>query len=272
MRFVFGALVAGFVVLGCGKDGKSPAGPGDAGGGASSGGSSGSGGTDAGSGGSAATSGGDAAPCVVDTSYNPTIDPTKFKTKVDNPLFPLVPGQKRVYRAGPTGTERVEITVESTTKQILGITTTVLHDVHTVAGEPIEDTIDWYAQDVDGNVWYMGENTKELAGGKVTSTHGTWTAGVDGAKPGIVVQAKPKVGQKYRQEYYACEAEDFGEVLALAESVTVPSGTYTGCLRTHDYTPLEPAINEEKYYCPGIGNVLSVDVATNEREELLMEP
>jgi hypothetical protein len=115
----------------------------------------------------------------------------------------------------------------------------------------------------------MGEDTKELQGGVVTSTEGSWEAGVDGAKPGIVVPGSPTVGLSYRQEYYACHAEDYGEVLALDATADVPFGSYTGCLKTHDYTPLEPAINEEKYYCNDAGLVLAVDVTTGEREELM---
>ncbi|MBL8740537.1 MAG: hypothetical protein JNK04_05575, partial [Myxococcales bacterium] len=101
------------------------------------------------------------------------------------------------------------------------------------------------------------------------STFGSWEAGIDGAQPGIIMPAVPSVGSDpYRQEYYACVAEDFGEVLAVDEEVTVPFGSFTGCLKTRDTTPLDPAVDENKYYCPEVGLVLAVDVASGDREEL----
>jgi hypothetical protein len=145
-----------------------------------------------------------------------------------------------------------------------------VHDTASIAGEVIEDTFDWFAQDKDGAVWYMGEDTKEYSQGMVVSTEGSWEAGQDGAQPGIIIPAMPMVGDKYRQEYYACEAEDMGEILELDATATTPAGSFTGCLKTRDTTPLEPNVNEEKYYCPGTGLVLSVDIATDEREELTM--
>src|SRR6266545_3391891 len=126
--------------------------------------------------------------CTVDTTYNPTIDPANFVADVTNPLFPLVPGSQFVYMAGD---EHVQVDVTTTRRTILGISTIEVHDVATIAGDITEDTLDWYAQDRDGNVWYMGEDTKELDHGTVTSTEGSWEGGVDGAHPGIVIPAAP---------------------------------------------------------------------------------
>ncbi|HEU0035877.1 MAG TPA: hypothetical protein VFQ53_34930 [Kofleriaceae bacterium] len=204
--------------------------------------------------------------CTIDTTYDPPINAASFKAAVDNPLYPLVPGTRFVYMAG---SERVDIEVLTTTRTILGITATEVHDVASVNGETIEDTIDWFAQDQAGNVWYLGEDTKELEGGQVVSTEGSWEAGVDGAKPGIIIPASPVLDQPYRQEYLACEAEDMGKVVSTNASVTVPVGAYTGCLETEDTTPLEPDVNEHKFYCPGVGLVLSIDTETGEREELI---
>ncbi|HTJ82086.1 MAG TPA: hypothetical protein VL400_10200 [Polyangiaceae bacterium] len=220
-------------------------------------------GTDSGSGGGST---GGAAPCTVDESYDPPIDPASFVEGVDNPLFPLVTGTVFHY---VEGTASVDVTVMAETKTILGVTCTQVHDVLTDGGEVVEDTLDWYAQDTDGTVWYFGEDTKEYSGGMVVSTEGSWTAGVDGAKPGILVEGSPAVGDQYRQEYYACHAEDMGEVLALDASATVPQGAYSGCLKTRDTTPLEPTADEAKYYCPGVGLVLSVDTNSGDREELV---
>jgi hypothetical protein len=209
----------------------------------------------------------DAESCTVDTSYDPVIDPASFVSGVDNPLYPLVVGTVFTYQAGD---EHVEITVMPDTKDILGVTCVVVHDQATVNGSVIEDTYDWFAQDSAGAVWYMGEDTKEFnTSGVVVSTEGSWEAGADDAKPGVIVPASPAVGDKYRQEYRACHAEDMGEILALDATADVAAGSYSGCLQTRDTTPLEPDVNEEKYYCPDVGIVLSVDVASGEREELL---
>jgi hypothetical protein len=204
--------------------------------------------------------------CVVDETYNPVITPSAFATSVDNPLSPLVPGTRFTYAAGA---ETIEVVVLPDKKVVLGVSCTTVHDVARVGNEIIEDTLDWFAQDITGAVWYFGEDTKEMSGGHVVDTEGSWEAGVDGAKPGIVIPATPTVGQRYRQEYYACEAEDMGEVMELGASATVPFGSYEHCLRTRDFTPLEPEVNENKYYCPGVGLVLSVDVNSGEREELI---
>ncbi len=204
--------------------------------------------------------------CVVDTTYQPAIDPASFVAAVDNPLFPLVPGTTWTYAEG-SGV--VTTTVTEDTKIIMGVTCVVVHDTLTDGGQIVEDTFDWYAQDESGAVWYFGEDTKEYEQGVVSSTAGSWTGGVDGALPGILIPATPKVGDpEYRQEYYACEAEDVGQVVAVDEAVTVPFGSYTGCLKTHDTSKIEPTVSETKFYCPDVGLVLSVDDVTGEREEL----
>ena len=124
----------------------------------------------------------------------------------------------------------------------------------------IEDTYDWYAQDQDGNVWYLGEDVKDYEDGQVVSTAGSWEAGVDGAQPGIIMQAQPRVGLTYQQEYYEGEAEDAAEILSVDERVTIPYGTFDQVLKTRDFTPLEPDVEEEKYYAQGVGSVLAVTV------------
>jgi hypothetical protein len=113
----------------------------------------------------------------------------------------------------------------------------------------------WYAQDRDGNVWSFGEDTKELEGGKVVKTEGSWEAGKDGALPGIIMEADPQVGDRYRQEYYEGEAEDMAEVLSVDERTTVPHGSFEGVLETKDWTPLEPGIVEHKHYARGVGTI-----------------
>jgi hypothetical protein len=166
--------------------------------------------------------------------------------------------------------ERIVVTVTNDTKLILGVTTTVVHDVVSAGGQITEDTYDWYAQDTAGNVWYFGEDAKQYEGGQLVGTEGSWEAGVDGAEPGIVMHAtQPAIGSEYRQEYYACVAEDMAEVISLNESVTVPYGSFDNCLQTHEFSPLEPDANEDKYYAPGVGLVLVVDLNTGLRTELI---
>ncbi len=203
--------------------------------------------------------------------YDPEIDPAAFTSDVTNKYFALPPGKKMVYN-GETeeGTETIEVYVLNETRMVMGVETIVVWDRVWLEGELIEDTKDWYAQDSKGDVWYFGEESFELLDGKVVSTEGSWESGVDGAKPGIIMKAEPAVGDSYRQEYYEGEAEDMGEVLALGESVSVPSGDYTGCVKTLDWTPLEPGVEEHKYYCPEVsGVVLEVALEDEERVELI---
>jgi hypothetical protein len=180
------------------------------------------------------------------------LDPDAFVPAIDNPFLPWVPGTRLVYEGGG---ERIVVTVMRETRVILGITATVVHDQVFDAGELVEDTFDWYAQDSAGNVWYLGETTEELEGGLVVSTAGSWEAGVDGALPGIVMLGDPRLGDRYRQEFYAGEAEDVAKVLELGGTVTVPAGTFEGVLTTEDWTPLEPTLVEHKQYAPGVGVV-----------------
>ena len=183
--------------------------------------------------------------------YTPNIDPADFVREIDNKYFPLKPGTTFVYAGNA---ERDEMAVTHTTKQIMGVECVVVNDRLWEDGKLIEQTYDWYAQDKEGNVWYFGEATKEYKGGKV-STEGSWEAGVDGAKPGIMMQANPKVGQSYRQEYYKGHAEDWAQVVNLDETVKVPYGSFKHVLVTKEWTPLEPNLVEHKYYAPGVGPV-----------------
>lgn len=208
---------------------------------------------------------------VVDETYNPTVDPTNFVTKIDNKYFPLVPGTTFIYQ-GKTedGTERNEVYVSQKTKTILGVTCIVIEDRVWVNDDLVESTLDWYAQDKVGDVWYFGEDSKEYDKGAVVSTKGSWEAGVNGAKPGIIMQANPQIGKSYRQEYYKGEAEDMAEPLGLNESASVPYGSYKNCLKTKDWSLLEPDVIENKYFSPGIGEVLSVTVkGGSDRVELV---
>lgn len=203
--------------------------------------------------------------------YDPKINPKDFVETVDNEYFTLTPGKRFVYEGeSEEGTERIEVTVTSKTKKVMGVITTVVRDTVWLEGELAEDTYDWFAQDKEGNVWYLGEDSKEYKKGKVVSNEGSWEAGVDGAKPGIVMPANPKVGDSYRQEYYKGEAEDMGDIVAFGEKVTVPYGTYENCLKTRDWSKIETDQNEYKYYSSDVGFViLEKEVEGKEKVELI---
>jgi len=193
--------------------------------------------------------------------YEPEIDPDDFVDDIDNPYMPFIPGSEWTYEAETEeGTERIEVMVLNDTKVVMGINCTVVRDTVTLDGELIEDTYDWYAQDKYGNVWYMGEDSKEYEDGEVVSTAGSWEGGVDGAKPGIIMLANPLAGMSYRQEYYEGEAADMAEVIYLNETVTIDYGTYEEVLVIREWNPLEPGVLEDKYFAPGIGVIQEVQV------------
>jgi hypothetical protein len=204
--------------------------------------------------------------------YQPDVDPANFVDVIDNPYLPYPPGASWVYEGTEDGeTERTEVTVTPDRREVMGISATVVRDTVSVDGEVIEDTYDWFAQDRDGNVWYLGEDSKEYENGEFVSTEGSWEAGVDGALPGIVMQADPEVGMAYRQEYYVGEAEDLAEVVEVGARESVPFGDFDQLLVTEEWNPLEPDVVEEKYYAPGIGTVLEVVTKGGEGRVELIE-
>ncbi len=191
------------------------------------------------------------------------LDPADFSTNIDNPYWPMSPGSRWVYRETDTTGARQQVVVEVTnrTKKIAnGVEARVIRDTVTENGQPVEITDDWYAQDSAGNIWYLGEATAEYKNGKVSSRTGSFEAGVDGAQAGIAMPANPQPGQSYRQEYYKGEAEDKGAVLTVGqERVQVPFGYFNkNVVMTRDLVPLEPKVQELKFYAPGVGPLLSV--------------
>lgn len=199
------------------------------------------------------------------------LDPADFTADVTNPWFPLAPGTRWTYRETTEDGEvvHVEVTATSATREIAdGVEARVVRDTVTQDGEVVEDTLDWYAQDPAGTVWYLGEDTAEFEDGEVSTREGSFEAGVDGAQAGVIMPATPEVGTTYRQEYYAGQAEDNGEVLALGQRARVEAGEYKGLVKTADTTPLEPDVLEHKYYARGVGLVLTIDREAGGREEL----
>jgi hypothetical protein len=193
-------------------------------------------------------------------AYAPHINPSDFTTKIDNKYFPLKPGTTFVYQGNSGGNpERDVMSVTHSTKQIMGVKCVVVDDKVWAHGKLSEKTFDYYAQDKKGNVWYFGENSKEYKNGKA-STQGSWEAGKVGAKPGVIMQARPKVGQSYRQEYLKGSAEDMARVIELNGSAEVPYGSFDHSLVTKEWSPLEPGVVEHKSYAAGVGDVKEVTV------------
>jgi hypothetical protein len=190
------------------------------------------------------------------------LDPADFTTNIDNPYWPIRPGSHWVYREVEDGeAHRDDVTVTNRTKTLGGIEARVVHDRVSQNGETLENTDDYYAQDSDGNLWYLGEDTAEYENGKLKTTEGTWAYGTDGAQAGVIVPASPKQGMQYREEYYKSHAEDAAEILNVDSQVQVPYGRFHGALLTRNYSALEPTVEEMKLYAKGVGPVMELLVS-----------
>ena len=194
--------------------------------------------------------------------YHPKIDPDDFSPNVTNPWFPLKPGRTLVSTGVKDGEKALDLFVAtSRTRVIAGVRTRVVEDRLYLNNVLEERTSDYYAQDRCGNVWYFGEDTAELdSHGRVVSREGSFHAGVDGAQPGVFMQAHPQLGRKFRQEWYAGHAEDVFWLIARNTTVTVPRGTFHHALRTAETTALEPDVLDNKYYVKDIGQVAELSV------------
>jgi hypothetical protein len=190
------------------------------------------------------------------TTYAPVLDPANFVGVIDNNYFPLPVGRKLVYtgvKDGQTQTDTVTVTDQK--KVLLGISTTIVNDVATNGSTVLEKTFDYYAQDKQGNVWYLGEDTTHFLPNGKADTSGSFQAGVDGAQPGIIMEANPQIPDAYRQECYAGQAEDTAWVVGTTGSVRVPYGNVRNVLTSLEATQIEPGAYDQKVYGPGIGIV-----------------
>jgi len=210
-----------------------------------------------------------------ESRYDPAVDPANFvdplqvgEAVAPNPYLPLVPGYTRVYEKGD---EKITVTVTHDTVEIMGVTCIVVRDIAEENGELVEDTDDWFAQDLAGNVWYFGEFVRNFEDGVLHDLDGSFKAGEEGAKPGIAMKAAPQPSEAYRQEWFLGEAEDIAEVLGTAASESAPAASCDDtCLQTRDFSPLEPDTSEHKFYVPGIGEIVAYHVdEPDEREELV---
>ncbi len=200
--------------------------------------------------------------------YKASFHPSDFTPHITNKYFTLIPGTTYVYQG--TEGERIEVFVTNQTRAVMGIITRVVWDREWKNNELVEDTPDWFAQDKDGNVWYFGEDTKELENGIVVTTKGSWEAGIAGALPGIIMKGNPKVGDIYRQEYFKGEAEDIAQVTALGVQLNTSLGFFSDCLETREWTPLEKGSFERKYYCPQVRTlVYEMDESSGDGAQLI---
>ena len=152
--------------------------------------------------------GGDGGSALPQGGEQVELDPADFTTAIDNPYWPMTPGTRWTYRELDEEGKALEVrvTVSNATKRIAnGGTARVVRDTVTSGGELIEDTFDWYAQDGDGNVWNLGEQTAEFEDGKVSSRYGSFEAGVDGAQAGVIMPAEGISGGGGREELIRVE-------------------------------------------------------------------
>jgi len=172
---------------------------------------------------------------------------------IDNKYFPLKPGTTFVYNGTTEGVPSSDVfIVTDQTKKVDHITARLVQDFAYEDGQLAEFTDDWFAQDDDGNVWYMGEFTTVV---ETNSHEGSWEAGKHGGKPGIFMEANPKVGDIYQQEFRRGVAEDSAEIASVTESVCVQYGCFDNVLMTTETTPLEPGLEEHKFFAPGVGDI-----------------
>jgi hypothetical protein len=225
-----------------------------------------------------------------DPLLNPDInfvDPADVDPSSANPFVSIAEGHTFVVRAGE---EEEEIVVVHTTEEVRDIQEIPCRVVVDVALErevdeedgtidyvPLEVTDDWFAQDVDGNVYYCGELSRNFEDGLLTDLDGSFEAGREYAKGGLLIMAYPNIGTAHRQEFALGEAEDIVQYMDLAaypdeENERFPCSDSGGCLMTYDFSPLEPEAAEFKYYIPGVGFVLAEAMEdgelTGERERL----
>jgi hypothetical protein len=203
--------------------------------------------------------------------YTMPFDAANFAQPAVNPFFPLKPGMKWTYRElDNEGEEEARVIFEVTkaTKTILGVECTIIHDRVYEERKLVEDTVDYYATDKYGNVWYFGEDSRDFERGNLVSVEGSWLAGAEGAMPGLYMAAKPEVGMVFKQEMSPGKAEDMGQILQMGVSVRVKKGKFDNCLKVKEWNPLDPDIIEYKYYAPGMGVVLEEEPKERVRVEL----
>lgn len=204
---------------------------------------------------------------ISNRDYNPDVSPSKFtnSTNITNALYPIQAGKKYIFEGQtPDGLEHIEEQRLNTTKTILGIACIRVNFKAYIDGVLIEEAEDWYAQDNSGNLWYFGEAVDNYdTDGTLLDHEGSWEAGRHNAKPGIIMLANPQVGDAYREEFYFKHAEDEAEVLETGFKLNTPFGHFKNCIKTKNWTRLEPDIIEHKIYAPGYGLIKEINLTDN---------
>lgn len=174
-----------------------------------------------------------------------------------NPFFSLAPDTQHILEGDEEGdTIRTVMTVLHKTRMVNDVPTRVIEERHYVNGELDEVSRNFFSMCFQNNsIFYFGEEVDYYEEGEITSHEGAWLAGVDGATPGLYMPGLPLLGARYYQEVAPGEALDRAEVVRLTERVSVPAGSWDGCLVTVETTPLEPDTEDIKRYCPGVGIV-----------------
>ncbi len=198
---------------------------------------------------------------------------------INNPYFPILDfSNTYVYEGefeeeGEIVTEGFSLTNINMGPMVLGVQTTTQLDRSYEDGVLVEETHDYYAQDVHGNVWYMGEDVKNFIydddGNLIeTNNEGAWLAGVNGALPGYIMPVDLTVDFEYFQEFAENdEALDVGRIFATGELISLEIGEFHNVLRTLETNPFfEPDSREFKYYVPGLGLIL-IEEGLNEALE-----
>jgi hypothetical protein len=204
--------------------------------------------------------------------YRPEIDPNDYVSGVNNPYFILRPGYTYFYE-GTLDNEvrRVEVYVTNDVKKILGITAMQVRERVYVKAKLKEETMYYYSQDMDGNVWYFGKDRKEYQNGRISGDKGSWETGVNGARPGIIMLGDTSPSDPYRQVYVAGEIEGMGQVIKTGEAASTPSGTYPDVIIVKEWTQLAPGAVTWKYYARDVGMIFEVRKEGGSGEIDLME-
>ena len=198
---------------------------------------------------------------------SPAFDPPHFANPVNNPYFPLTPGLVTRLHGTDDNEKFVEkVRITHRTKMIAGVRAVVVRDVvRRPDGTLAEATDDWYADDDQGNVWYLGEDTATYdEHGDLEDREGSWEAGVDGAEPGIIMPAVPRPPTATRMEFSKGVAEDQAWVVQRLGRVNTPSGRFTDIVRTLEWSRLEPRVVSQKFYAAGLGIVEERDLAAGD--------
>ncbi|MDA1260118.1 MAG: hypothetical protein O3A20_05800 [Planctomycetota bacterium] len=203
-------------------------------------------------------------------AYLPVLSPGQFTAQVNATFYPLPIGATYLYEAQTAhGLERIETTALDRVLQVGGVPCRTVSSNEYLDGTLKERTFEWFSQDLDGSVWYLGEITQEFEAGLPTGMDGSWRAGVDNAKAGLQVPAVPERGDVFRMEFLLGTAEDVARVVDINQTVTVPAGSFDGCAVVQEWSPLDVRELVLKYYAPNVGMVLEVNQRTGDRLELI---